>query len=100
MTQIYKLVVGKGQPYRWLQLPEDERKSLWDKVNKAFEEVGGKRTMICDSSWSSEEYPGFFIEIFPDIEALQKYSAYLNKINFLQYFDTITVVGTETQLGA
>jgi len=98
MAQIFKLVVGKGPQHRWLQLPEAERKSLWDKVSRAFEEVGGKRTMICDSSWSSEAYPGFFIEIYPDIEALQKFTAYLNKINFLQYFDTLTVIGTESQL--
>jgi len=97
MAQIYKLVVAKGQPHRWLQLPEDERNSLWAKVNKVFEEVGGKRTLNCDSSWSSEEHPGFFIEIFPSVEALQKYTAYLNEINFLQYFDVLTVVGTERQ---
>ena len=97
MAKIYKLVVGKGQAYRWLQLPEAERNSLWEKVDKVFKEVGGERTMMCDSSWSSEEHPGFFIEIFPDIEALQKFTAYLNELNFLQYFDVITVVGTETK---
>ena len=100
MAQIYKLVVAKGQSHRWLQLPESERKSLWDKVNKAFEEVGGQRTMVCDSSWSSEEHPGFFIEIFPDVQALQKYTAYLNEINFLQYFDVLTVVGTASPMQA
>ncbi len=98
MTQIYKLVVSKGQQYRWNQLPEDQRKSLWEKVSQAFEDAGGKRTMFADSSWSSEEYPAFFIEIFPDIEALQKYTAVLNSLNFLQYFDVITVVGTESQM--
>ncbi len=60
-----------------------------------FKQVGGQRTMIGDSSWSSEEYPGFFIEVFPDVAALQKYTAYLNQLNFLRYFDTLTVVGTE-----
>lgn len=98
MSKIYKLVVAKGQAYRWLQLPESERNALWEQVSAAFEEAGAERTMSCDSSWSSEEYPGFFIEVFPDIEALQKYTARLNELNFFQYFDVLSVVGTPSQM--
>lgn len=100
MAKIYKLVVANGPQYRWLQLPEAERNALWEQVEKAFNEAGAERIMRCDSSWSSEEHPGFFIEVFPDIEALQKYTAALNEINFFQYFDVLTVVGTESPLPA
>src|SRR5262245_32079146 len=95
MAKIYKLVIAKGPSYRWLQLPEGERNSLWEKVDKVFNEVGGERVMWVDSSWSNEQYPGFFIEIYPNIEDLQKFTAYLNELQFLQYFDVITVIGTE-----
>jgi len=97
MSKIYKLVVAKGQSPRWRQLPEAERNSLWEKTEKVFKEVGGERILAVDSSWSSEEHPTYFVEVFPDIEALQKFTAYLNEINFLQYFDVMTVVGTETK---
>lgn len=98
MSKIYKLVLAKGPSYRWLQLPESERKSLWEKVSKAFDEAGAKRILAVDSSWSSEAFPGYFVEEYPSVEALQKFTAYLNELNFIQYFDVITVIGTESPM--
>lgn len=98
MSKIYKLVLLKGPTYRWEQLPEVEQNALWDKVNKRFKEVGGERILWVDTSWSSEEHPGFIVESFPDIEALQKYTAYMNELKFLQYFDVVTVIGTEAPM--
>jgi hypothetical protein len=95
MTKIYKLVIGKGQAYRWNQLPEADQKSLWDKAESHFKEVGGERILWVDSSWSAEAYAGYFIEVYPTVEALQKFTAYLNEMKFLQYFDVRTIVGTE-----
>ena len=98
MSKIYKLVVAKGPSPRWNQLPQAERDALWEKVEKRFKELGGERNLWVDSSWSSEEHPGFFVEVYPDIEALQKFTAYLNELKFLQYFDVMTVVGTESPM--
>src|SRR5215207_7958311 len=100
MSKIYKLIVGKGQSHLWEQLPEDKKKSLFDKVNQTFEEVAGERPIYVDSSWSSEEHPWFMIEVFPDVAALQKYTAACNEVSLLRYFDAITIVGTESSFDA
>lgn len=94
-AKIYKLIIAKGQPHRWNTLPEAQRTDIWEKGLKAFEEVGGERPLLVDSSWTSEIYPYYFIETFPDTDALQKYIAAVNKLEMLQYFDVLTVVGTE-----
>lgn len=99
MTQVYKLVVANGQSTGWLALSQQERDALWAKADKMFNEVGGQRVMNCDSSWSSEEHPAFFIEIFPSVEALQKYTQFLNEIQMLRHFNTLTIVGTPVPNG-
>lgn len=95
MSKIYKLVIGKGQGDRWGQLPEADQKSLWEKAENRFKEVGAERILWVNSSWSAEEYPGYFVEVYPNVEALQKFTAYLNELKFLQYFDVRTIIGTE-----
>lgn len=93
---IYKLVVAKGQSPLWDQLPPERQKDMWGQSSAEFEAIGGKRILWADSSWCSEEYPAFFIETYPNIEALQSFTACLNGMNFLQYFNVITVIGTES----
>lgn len=98
MSKIYKLIVANGPLPRWNQLPEAEQNTLWEKVEKKFKEVGGERMLRVDSSWTSEQHPGFMIEVYPNVEALQEFTAYLNELKFLQYFDVITVVGTKSSM--
>src|SRR5262249_48732028 len=75
--------------------PNAVRDTLWEKQAKIFEEVGGERIWKAEAGWSSEEYPRFFIEVFPTIEALQKYTIKVGALHFPEYFDVMTVVGTE-----
>ena len=93
---IYKLFLVKSSE-AWHQLSQEEQDSLMAKVNEALEKVGGKRIVLCNSSWSSEQWPFFGVEEFPDIEAVQKHSELLDELNWLRYIETITVLGTEWQ---
>jgi len=92
--KIYKLFLGKDTE-AWHQLTAEEQESLFAKVNDALDQAGGKGIVTCNSSWSSEQWPFFGIEEFPDIEAVQKHSDLLDKLNWLRYVEAVTVLGTE-----
>lgn len=71
---IYKLFMGRMlEP--WYELSKEEQDSLESKLDEALEKVGAKRPILCDSSWSSDQWSVSGIEEFPDIEAVQKYTA-------------------------
>ncbi len=93
---IYKLFLGKMSE-AWHQLSQEEQADLMAKVEGAFEKVGGNRTIMCDSSWTLEQWPFFGVEEFPDIEAVQKHAELLNELNWLRYSEALTVLGTEYQ---
>lgn len=91
---IYKLFMFRNIE-AYYQLSQDERNELLGKLDAAFKKVGGKRLLFCDSSWSSEQWPIFGVEQFPDIEAVQQYSEALNELNLSRYLESMSVLGTE-----
>lgn len=93
---IYKMFRVKWTD-AWHQLSQEERVGLLAKVNAALERVGGKRVILCDSSWASEEWSGFGVEEFPDIEAVQRHAQDLGTLNWYRYLDSHSVLGTEWQ---
>lgn len=90
---IYKLFLGKMSE-AWYQLSPQEQESLMAKVDSALDQVGGSQTLICDSSWSSEQWQFFGIEEFSDIEAGQKHADLLGELNWSRYVESMTVLGT------
>src|SRR5688500_10443967 len=90
---IYKLFIGKPTE-AWYQLSEEEQKGRLEKVNGLLEQVGGKRVVMCDSSWASDQWLVFGVEEFPDIEAVQRFSAGLNELNWFRYIESTTLLGT------
>ena len=91
---IYKLFMFRNTE-AYYQASEEERNEFLGKLNAAFEKVGGKRLVACNSSWSSEQWPVFGVEIFPDIEAVQQYAEALNELNMPRYVESMTLLGTE-----
>lgn len=91
---IYKVFLLKPTE-AWYQLSKAQQDALLKKLNKAFEKAGGKRLALCDSSWSSDQWTGFGVEMFPSIEAVQQYMKALNDLNWLRYGESISVLGTE-----
>jgi hypothetical protein len=91
---IYKLFLVKSSAAGY-QLSEKERETLFAKVEEAFTKVGGKRILLCNSAWASEQWSNWGVEQFPDMEALQKYTELLNEFNWFQYVESMTILGTE-----
>ena len=93
---IYKVFLARPLE-AWYQLSQEEQASLLAKVNEALEKAGGKTVVLCNSSWSSEQWQFFGVEEFPNIEAIQKQAALHNELNWLRYIESVTVLGTELQ---
>lgn len=53
-------------------MSEEEKKGLWEKLAKKYEELGIRTIIECKSNWSNEEWVGFGVEEFPDMRAVQK----------------------------
>lgn len=91
---IYKLFMGRFSE-AWYQLSQDEQNSLLAKLNAALEKAGGKRPILCDSSWSSDQWSFGGIEEFPNLEAVQQYTAALRELNWFRYCESTNVLGTK-----
>ena len=91
---IYKFFMGRFLE-AWYQLSEEERDSRLAKLNEALEKVGGKRPIICDLSWSSDKWSIAGVEEFPNIEAVQNFTAALTELDWSRYVESISVLGTE-----
>jgi hypothetical protein len=63
--------------------------------DEAFEKAGAKRPIICDSSWSSDQWSFAGVEEFPNIEAVQNYMAALNELNWFRYVEATSILGTK-----
>jgi hypothetical protein len=91
---IYKLYMFRNSE-AYYQLSQDERNELLGKIDAALRKAGGKRLISCNSSWSSEQWPVFGVEQFPNIEAVQQHAEALAEINLPRYVVSMTVLGTE-----
>lgn len=93
MTQpVYKLFLAKPLA-AWYHLSKEEQKSLLAKNEESRKKVGGKVIVACNSGWSSDQWPYFGVEEFPDIEAVQKHSEDLIKLNWFRYFESMSFLG-------
>jgi hypothetical protein len=91
---IYKLWQGRLTE-AWHQLSLEDQQSLLGKVMEALDTAGGKELVICDAAWSTERWPVFGLEEFPDIEAVQRHEQLLTDLNWARYIESRTSLGTE-----
>ena len=91
---IYKVFLLKPTE-AWYQLSKAEQDKILKKLEAAFKKAGGKRIVQCDSSWSSDQWFGFGVEMFPNIEAVQQYMKALKNLNWARYGESLSVLGTE-----
>ncbi len=95
---LYKLWQAKWTA-AWYELSQDEQAAMLGRVNEALERVGGKRIIVCNASWTSEQWPFFGVEEFPNLEALQQFSASLTELELARYVESTTTVGTAWEEG-
>ena len=81
----------------WYQLSKAELESLEAKLDEALEKAGGKRLIICDTNWSSDQWAFAGVEEFPNIEAVQNYMAAVSELNLFRYDESISVLGTKME---
>jgi len=92
--KIYKLFLGKMKE-AWYQLSEQEQHDLLTKVNATVEQAGGAHVIMCDPTWSTEQWHFWGVEEFPDLEAVMKHTALLADLSWERFVDTMTVLGTK-----
>src|SRR5262245_40204858 len=95
---IYKVFLGKLNA-AWYRLSADEQRQLVQQVNAALANAGGKRLVLGDASWSSDQWQVAGVEEFPSIEAVQQFTAALQKLNWPQYHDSISALATDLTEG-
>ena len=79
----------------WYKLSQEEQNKL-NEQNAAFlKELGAELVILCISAWASEEWLGWGVEKYPDIEAVQKQTDHLISLNWFHYMETKTYLGTE-----
>ena len=93
---IYKVFLFRNTE-AYYQASEAERNEFLGKLEAAFQKVGGKRLVMCNSYWSSDQWSVFGVEVFPDIEAVQQYAEAMNELNMPRYVESMSVLGTELQ---
>ncbi len=91
---IYKLFMFKPRE-AWYQLSEKERTEKRAQVQDAVKKVGGKTILSCFSGWNSEQWLGWGVEQFPDIEAVHKHHSLLVGLNWFRFVESDSYLGTE-----
>ena len=76
------------------QLSRADQDSMMTKLGEAITTVGGQGLLYCNSSWASERWQIFGLEAFPDLEAVQKLAEIHTELNWYQYIDGKTMLGT------
>jgi hypothetical protein len=93
---IYKMFRARFKE-PWFALSKEEQDALSAKVGDALKQAGGKEVIFCSSGWSSEQWWGWGVEEFPDLEAVQQHTKLLQDLNWLRYVESETLLGTAMQ---
>ena len=91
---IYKVFMFKPTE-AWYQLSEKKKNAVKKQLAQALEKVGGKEIILCYSGWNSEQYMGWGVEQFPDIEAVQKHHVLLEELDWFRYAESDSYLGTK-----
>jgi hypothetical protein len=91
---IYKMYLMKYKE-SWYKLSTEEQNKLMAQGGEALKQVGAESINICISFWSSEEWLGWGVEKYPNIEAVQKHAMNLYRMNWHEYIESKTYLGTE-----
>jgi len=91
---IYKVWMAKFKN-AWYRLSQEEQNKLQERNLESLNEVGAESIVFCISYWANEEWMGWGVEKYPDIEAVQKHADNLMAMNWFNYMESKTHLGTE-----
>ena len=98
-NKIYKMFRGRFRD-AWYQLSDEEQNDLMTKIDTNMQKLGVNRIIACDTSWHSEYWTYFGMEVYPDMDAVLAHAAFLNEINWFRYQEVKIMLGTEWQLSS
>jgi hypothetical protein len=75
-------------------LSAEGRSAHLAKGGAALKESGGRSLIVATSRWSTYDTNIFGAELFPNMDAVQKYSDMLEKLNWFQFIEGETFLGT------
>jgi hypothetical protein len=79
----------------WYQLSKDEQDKHTAQMEQALQKAGGKRIVACTPAWSTPQWLLCGVEVFPDVEAVQKHTELIYALDHFRYFESETMLGTE-----
>jgi hypothetical protein len=95
MSKPVCLLVMGGYTEAWYHLSEEERASLWSKVEDVDKRAGAKWVIICNSRWTDESVAYWGVLEYPDMDAYLKKVDELEKLEWFRYFAAKTILGTK-----
>jgi hypothetical protein len=92
--QVYRFYRGRFTS-AWYQLTQSEKDKVFAEVDNAFQKSGGKSVVApCYSCWSSDWHV-FGVEVYPSLEAIQKWRDTMERIGCFQYFELESMIGVQ-----
>lgn len=79
----------------WFKLTTEEQEKLMAKNVESMKQVGAESIVMCIGVWASEEWLGWGVEKYPDLDALQNHTMNLFNLNWFEYIDSKTYLGSE-----
>lgn len=79
----------------WYKLTTEEQNKLNEQNQESLKQVGCESIMMCMSVWASEEWLGWGVEKYPNIEAVQKHTENLFDMKWFEYIESKTYLGSE-----
>ena len=90
---IYKVWFARYKD-AWYKLSPEEQNALMAQNEASMKKVGAETVVFC-FSLSSEEWAGWGVEKYPNIEAVQQHLQDLWGLNWFMYFESKTHLGAE-----
>ena len=92
--EVCKVFIVRRMKEAGYALSAEGRSAQLAKGAAALKESGGRSLIAAMSRWSTYDTYLFGAELFPTIEAVQKYSELLEKLNWFQFIEGETFLGT------
>jgi hypothetical protein len=83
----------------WYKLTPDEQNALMAKNMESQRQLGVELVTMQVCLWASEEWVGWGVEKYPDMEALQQHVNNLFNMNWFVYIESKTYLGTQMPQG-
>ena len=79
----------------WYQLSKSDQDALSERVMNSLDNVGGKTVVVLDVRWSDDKWEAAGVEVYPNIEAVQKNAQDMQSYGWFRYVEGESYLATE-----